>query len=76
MDTVSKPDARINAVQLSGLDQAVRGGSAFSPLVGTRKKPSLPPKGRAAHHAFGGVIGQACPSSDHLRPLCALANGV
>ncbi len=56
---VSKPGARINAVQLGGLDQAVHGSGAFPALVRTRKEPGLPPKGRAAQHALGGVIGQA-----------------
>ena len=56
---VSKPGARINAVQLGSLDEAVHGGGALSALVGTCKEPSLPPKCRAAQHAFRGVIGQA-----------------
>jgi hypothetical protein len=30
---VSKPGARINAVQLGGLDQAIHGGGALSALV-------------------------------------------
>ena len=56
---VSKPGARINAVQLCSLDQAIHGGGAFSALVGACEKPSLPPKGRAAQHALGSVIRQA-----------------
>ena len=56
---VSKPGARINAVQLGSLDEAVHGGGAFPALVRTRKEPGLPPKGRAAQHALGGVIRQA-----------------
>ena len=73
---VGKPSARVNAVQLGGLDQAVHGGGALPTLVGTSKEPSLSYKGRSAQHAFGGVIRQARPSSNHLRPLCVLANGV
>jgi len=56
---VSKPGARVNAVQLGGLDQAVHGGGALPALVGTRKEPSLPPQRGAAQHALGGVIRQA-----------------
>jgi hypothetical protein len=56
---VSKPGARINAVHLCGLDQAIHGGGALSALVRTRKEPSLPSKGRAAQHALGSVIRQA-----------------
>jgi len=56
---VSKPGARINAVQLGSLDQAVHGGGALSALVEACEKPSLPAKCRAAQHAFGGVIRQA-----------------
>ena len=56
---VSKPGARINAVQLGSLDQAVHRGGALSALVGARKEPSLPSKRGAAQHALGGVIRQA-----------------
>ena len=56
---VRKPGARINAVQLSGLDEAVHGGGALPALVGACEKPSLPAKGRAAQHALGSVIRQA-----------------
>ena len=56
---VSKPGARVNAVQLCGLDQAIHGGGAFPALVRTRKEPSLPAKCRTAQHALGSVIRQA-----------------
>ncbi len=56
---VGEPGARINAVQLCGLDQAVHGGGALSALVGARKEPSLPSQRRTAQHALGGVIRQA-----------------
>ena len=56
---VSKPGARINAVQLCGLDQAVHGGGAFPALVGACEKPSLPAKCRTAQHALGSVIRKA-----------------
>ena len=56
---VNKPGARINAVQLCGLDQALHAGGALSALVGARKEPSLPPQRGAAQHAFRGVIRQA-----------------
>jgi hypothetical protein len=56
---VGEPGARVNAVQLCGLDQAVHSGGAFPALIRTRKEPGLPPKGRAAQHALCGVIRQA-----------------
>ena len=56
---VGQPGARINAVQLCGLDQAVHGGGALSALVGACEKPSLPAKCRTAQHALGSVIRQA-----------------
>ena len=56
---VSKPGARINAVQLGSLDEAVHGGGALSALVGACEKPSLPAQRGAAQHALGSVIRQA-----------------
>jgi hypothetical protein len=56
---VGKPGARINAVQLGGLDQVVHGSGALSALVVVCEKPSLPAKCRTAQYALGGVIRQA-----------------
>jgi hypothetical protein len=53
---VGKLGARVNAVQLCGLDQAIHGGGAFPNLIRTSKASRLLPKCRAAQHAFGGII--------------------
>jgi hypothetical protein len=56
---ISKPGARINAVELCGLDQAVRSGGAFPTLVGAAKELSLSPQRGTAQHPLGGATRQA-----------------
>ena len=59
---VGEPGARIDAVELGGLDERVDGGGAASAFVGTREGPVVAADRNPAQRPLGGVVGQAEPA--------------
>ena len=58
-EDIGEPGARIDVVELRGLDQRVDGGGTLGAGVGAREGPVVPADGDAAKRPFGGVVREA-----------------
>ena len=56
---VGEPGARIDVIELAGLDQRVDGSGALAATVGAGKGPVVTADGDAAQGSFGRIVGQA-----------------
>ena len=61
-EDIGEPGARIDAVELGGLDQGVDGGGTAAAFVGTGEGPVVAADRNSAQRPLGGIVGHAEPA--------------